>query len=69
MKQFICSKPGGLHKGDFLKGTGEEEELLLMEGSKEKGPWYSVWPSEFSDKMIGKAVRNGWVAFMEKEVK
>jgi hypothetical protein len=67
--QFYCTKKGGVHKGDFLKGTGEEEELLLMEGTKEKGPWLSAWPSEFTDKMIGKAVRMGWVAFMEKEVK
>jgi hypothetical protein len=66
--QFYCAKKGGVHRGDFLKGTGEDEELLLFEGTKEKGPWYTDWPGEFSDVMIEKCIDRGWVKFMEKKV-
>jgi hypothetical protein len=64
--QFYCVKKGGVHKGDFLKGTGEEEEQIMMEGTKEKGPWYNAF--EFSDKQIEKCLANGWIEFMDKKV-
>jgi len=66
--QFYCTKKGGIHKGDFLKGTGEDEELLIMEGTKEKGPWYNGWPGEFSDMMIERCIDKGWIEFMDRKV-
>ena len=59
--QFYFTRP--IHKGDFVKGTGEDEQLIGLEG-----PLYSAWPADFTDKMIGKCVREGWVAFMATEV-
>ena len=66
--QFYCIKKGGVHKGDFLKGSGEDQKLLLMEGTEEKGPWYNDWPSDFSEKMIKKCIDEGWVVFMDRMV-
>lgn len=62
--QFYCIKKGGVLKGDILKGTGEEEELLIMEGTKEKGPWYNAFA--FSDQIMNKCAENGWIEFMDK---
>ena len=64
--QFYCTKKGGVHKGDILKGTGEEQELLIMEGTKEKGPWMNAW--QFADDIIEKCIDNGWIEFMDKKV-
>lgn len=63
---FYCVKKGGVHKGDFLKGTGEEEEQIMMEGTKEKGPWYNAF--QFSDTQIEKCLAQGWIEFMDIKV-
>ena len=65
--QFFVKKPGGIKKGDFLKGTGEEDELLMIEGSKEKGPWYSASKCHDKQKLLT-CIYNDWIEFIEKEV-
>lgn len=66
--QFYCKKVGGVHKGDFGEGSGKNEraELVIMEGTREKGPWYNAF--EFSDKQIEKCLAQGWIEFMTEEV-
>jgi hypothetical protein len=65
--QFYCIKKGGVLQGDILKGTGEDEKILIMEGTKEKGPWMNAFA--FSDQIMEKCIDMGWIEFMDKEVK
>ena len=69
--QFYCKKKGGIHRGD---GPGpkslsknENAELIIMEGTAEKGPWYNGF--QISDSQIEYWEARGWIEFMEKEVR
>lgn len=67
--QFFCTKKGGIHKGDFgLKSMSSNvnAELIIMEGTKEKGPWYNAF--DFSDEQIEYYSMKGWIEFKEKAV-
>jgi len=66
--QFYVTKKSGVKRGDIVKGTGEDEEQLLTEGTKEKGPWYNK--SDFRDRqrLIDTCLERGWIEFMEKKV-
>ncbi len=65
-KQFICIKPGGVKRGDLQKGTGEDEELILIEGTKEKGPWYDL--ADFQDRLrlINTCIEKGWILVLDE---
>jgi hypothetical protein len=59
-------KKGGIHRGDFgPKDTSENvnNELIIMEGTAEKGPWYD--PIDFSDEQIEYYQSKGWIEFQE----
>ena len=69
-EQFYVTKKGGIHRGD---GPGPKDlsqnvndELVAIEGTKEKGPWFIA--DVFSDAQIEYWQAKGWIAFMEKKV-
>ena len=67
--QFYCVKPGGIHRGDLgPKSTSpnENEELIILEGSAEEGPWYNAF--QFSDEQIEYYLDRNWIKFMDKKV-
>lgn len=59
MSQFFCNRIGGI--------TGNDDELIVLEGTKELGPWYNT--DQFTDAQINRWLSRGWIALMEKEVK
>jgi hypothetical protein len=62
--KFYCQKKGGIHRGDFgpkSLSKNENEELIIMEGTAEKGPWYNAF--EFSDMQIEFYVAKGWIVW------
>jgi hypothetical protein len=52
--EFYCVKPGGIKL---------DSSLIIMEGTKEKGPWYPAY--QFSDTQIAKWADRGWIFFRE----
>jgi hypothetical protein len=58
--QFYCIKNGGIK-------DPETQELRILEGTAEKGPWYNA--EQFSDYEIGRWTKMGYIKIMEKEVK
>lgn len=55
--QFYVKKAGGIK---------ENGEIVALEGTKEKGPWYHAW--QFSDPQIERWLAKGCIEFMDKEV-
>lgn len=67
--QFFCTKQGGIHRGDFgPKNVSQNvnDELIILEGTAEKGPWYSTL--EFSDEQVEYYLSKNWIKFMDKKV-
>lgn len=54
--EFYCVHPEGIK----LDGS-----LVILEGSKAKGPYYPAY--QFSDIQIAKWLDRGWIAFKEVE--
>lgn len=59
MSQFFCKKPGGYK----VKDAGGEVRVDLMEGTREKGPWYQAW--SFSDEQIEKWLAKGIIEMVD----
>lgn len=67
--QFYCTKPGGIHRGDFgpkSPSSNVNEELIILVGDAEKGPWYNAF--QFSDEQIEYYMSKNWIKFMTKKV-
>ncbi len=65
-EKFYCTKKGGIRRGDFgPKNVSENvnNELVVLEGTKDKGPWYNAF--EFSDEQIEFYRAKGWIEFVE----
>jgi hypothetical protein len=63
-QKFYCQKKGGINRGDFgpkSLSKNENEELIILEGTGEKGPWYNAL--EFSDEQIEFYVAKGWLVW------
>lgn len=51
--KFFCTKPGGYKVVD----GGGEVRVHLLEGSREKGPFYDAW--QYSDDQIERWLKKG----------
>jgi len=63
-QKFYCQKKGGIHRGDFgpkRLSKNENEELIILEGTADKGPWYKAF--QFSDEQIEFYVAKGWLVW------
>jgi hypothetical protein len=66
--KFFCTKKGGIRGGDFGPKTVSENvnnELIVLEGTRDKGPWYNAF--EFSDEQIEFYKAKGWIEFVGVE--
>ena len=57
--QFFCKKPGGYE----VKDAGGAVQVYLMEGTKEKGPWYQIWV--YSDEQIERWLAKGIIEVVD----
>lgn len=57
--QFFCKKPGGYE----VKDAGGAVQVFLMEGTKEKGPWYQIWA--YSDEQIERWLAKGIIEVVD----
>lgn len=57
--QFFCKKPGGYE----VKDAGGAVQVYLMEGTKEKGPWYQIWA--YSDEQIERWLAKGIIEVVD----
>ena len=57
--KFYCKKPGG-HK---VKDAGGEVIIDLLEGTREKGPFYQAW--EISDDRLEKWMAKGIIEMVD----
>jgi hypothetical protein len=51
---FYCTRKGGIKI---------DENLTILEGTNQKGPWYPVY--QFSDEQLEKWRARGWIAMRE----
>lgn len=59
MTKFYCKRPGGWK----VKDAGGEVITRLLEGTREKGPWYNAF--EFSDEQLEIWVTKGIIEMVE----
>lgn len=57
--KFYCKKPGGYRRMD----AGGEVQVDLLEGTREKGPFYQAW--QFSDEQLERWLAKGIIEMVD----